>query len=234
MSLLSTGPQRRGKSAGATPGPLVIFDCDGVLIDSERLAIKVEAELLTELGWPLSETEIVRRFTGRSQQVMFDEIAAQLGDRLPPEWQQTFHARYREAFAAELRPIDGIVEALDQIELPSCVASSSTPEQLRFTLGLAGLYERFDGRIFSATEVKNGKPAPDLFLHAAQRMGFGPVRCVVVEDSVFGVQAARAAGMSVLAYASGLIPAELLDGPRTIVFDDMRELPTLLDREAPL
>jgi HAD superfamily hydrolase (TIGR01509 family) len=216
-----------------TPSPvrqprLVIFDCDGVLIDSERLAIRVEAELLADLGWPLTQAEIVRRFTGRSQKVMFDEIVAQLGDTLPPDWQEIFHTRYQETFAAELRPIDGIVDALDRIDLPSCVASSSTPEQLRFTLGIAGLYDRFEGRIFSATQVKNGKPAPDLFLYAAQQMGFEPSDCVVVEDSVFGVQAARAAGMTVLAYASGLIASELLEGPGTTLFDDMRRLPQLL------
>ncbi len=207
---------------------LVIFDCDGVLIDSERLAIRVEAELLTELGWPITEAEVVERFVGRSQQVMFAEIEARLDGRLPPDWKATFEDRYRRAFEAELRPVDGVVEVLDRVSLPSCVASSSTPEQLRFSLGLVGLYDRFEGRIFSATEVEHGKPAPDLFLHAASRMGARPEACTVIEDSVYGVQAARAAGMRMFAFAGGLIARELLEGPDTVVFDDMRALPELL------
>jgi HAD superfamily hydrolase (TIGR01509 family) len=159
---------------------------------------------------------------------MFAEIKAQLDGRLPPGWQATFEDRYRRAFEAELRPVDGVVEMLDRVSVPSCVASSSSPAQLRFSLGLVGLYERFEGRIFSATEVEHGKPAPDLFLYAASRMGALPERCVVIEDSVYGVQAARAAGMPVFAFAGGLIARELLDGPDTVLFDDMRALPELL------
>lgn len=137
---------------------------------------------------------------------------------------------YRQAFAAELVPIEGVVEALDRIALPSCIASSATHEHLRYTLGLAGLYERFAGRIFSVEDVARGKPAPDLFLHAAERMAVEPRGCVVVEDSRPGVEAARAAGMRVLAFAGGLTPAELPEGPDTILFEDMRELPRLLDQ----
>src|SRR5205823_11896974 len=123
---------------------------------------------------------------------------------------------------------DGIVEALGGINLPVCVASSSGHESIRYKLELTGLYERFAGRIFSATEVTDGKPAPDLFLHAAGRMGVDPSACVVVEDSRYGVQAARAAGMRALGYAGGLTPREFLEGPDTTVFMDMRELPSLL------
>jgi beta-phosphoglucomutase-like phosphatase (HAD superfamily) len=108
------------------------------------------------------------------------------------------------------------------------VASSSGHDNLRYKLELTGLYERFEGHIFSAAEVANGKPAPDLFLHAASRMGAAPADCVVVEDSVYGVQAARAAGMDVFGYAGGVTAAEVLEGPRTVVFDDMRALPRLL------
>ncbi len=126
-----------------------------------------------------------------------------------------------------------MLEALDRIALPTCVASSGTHDHMRFTLGLTGLYERFAGRIFSAEDVANGKPAPDLFLHAAERMAAEPAGCVVVEDSRPGVQAARAAGMRVLAFAGGLATAEVLEGPDTIVFDDMRDLPKLLDASRP-
>ena len=112
--------------------------------------------------------------------------------------------------------------------LPTCVASSGTHERMRYTLGLTGLYDRFAGRIFSTTEVAHGKPAPDLFLHAAARMGVDPSACAVVEDSRYGVEAARAAGMRALGYAGGLTPVEFLEGPDTMIFTDMRALPRLL------
>ena len=210
------------------PFELVIFDCDGVLVDSERIAVRVEAELLGELGWPLSQAEIVERFMGRTTEYMDEAIEAQLGSRLPGDWRDQFQRRYREAFAAELVPVDGVLDALDQIAVPTCVASSGSHDKLRFTLGHTGLYERFEGRIFSGYEVANGKPAPDLFLHAAARMGAGPARCAVVEDSLYGVLAARAAGMRAFGYAGGLTPADLLEGEGTVVFEDMRELPRLL------
>ncbi len=207
---------------------LVIFDCDGVLVDTERIAVRVDAQVLAELGWPLSEEEVVERFVGRSHEYMVAEIEAHLGGRLPEGWQDPFHRLYREAFEAELQPVDGVVEALDQITLPTCVASSGTHEKMHHTLSLMGLYERFEGRIFSSSEVANGKPAPDLFLHAAKCMGVEPTYCAVVEDSYYGVQAARTAGMRALGYAGGLTPARRLEGPNTVVFDDMRALPELL------
>jgi len=210
------------------PFELVIFDCDGVLVDSERIAVRVEAELLAELGWPLSQVEIVERFMGRTTEYMDEAIEAQLGSRLPGDWKDRFQRRYREAFVAELVPVDGVLDALDQIAVPTCVASSGSHDKLRFTLGHTGLFERFEGRIFSGYEVANGKPAPDLFLHAAARMGAGPARCAVVEDSLYGVLAARAAGMRVFGYAGGLTTADRLEGEATVVFEDMRELPRLL------
>jgi HAD superfamily hydrolase (TIGR01509 family) len=207
---------------------LVIFDCDGVLVDSERIAVRVDAVVLGRLGWELSEAEIVERFMGRSEAYMVGEIEAALGRPLPHDWDAEFAPLYREALEAELKPVDGVVEALDAIATPTCVASSSTHERLRFTLGLTGLLERFDGRIFSAADVANGKPAPDLFLHAAASLGADPARCAVVEDSVYGVQAARAAGMRAFGYAGGLTAADRLAGPDTTVFSDMRALPALL------
>ena len=206
----------------------MIFDCDGVLVDSERLAVRVEVAALAELGWSVTEAEVVERFLGRTYEFMVREIEAHLGRRLAATWQSELRRRYREAFDAELKPVDGIVDALARITTPACVASSGTLEHIRYVLGATGLYERFEGRIFSATEVANGKPAPDLFVYAAKRLGVEPRACAVVEDSVYGVEAARAAGMRVLAYADGLTPAERLEGPTTVVFDDMRELPRLL------
>lgn len=208
---------------------LVIFDCDGVLVDSERLALRVESAALARLGWPLTETEVAERFLGRSDSYVHAEIEARIGRPIPDEWTQELAEAYRAAYDAELTAVDGIVEALDAIHLPTCIASSGTHGKMRRTLGLTGLYDRFEGRIYSATEVAHGKPEPDLFLHAAAQMGVEPARCVVVEDSPYGVQAARAAGMRSLGYAGGVTPAEWLAGPETIVFTDMRKLPNLID-----
>ena len=208
---------------------LVIFDCDGVLIDSERLAVKLDVQLLHELGWPLTETEVIERFMGRSNREGRALIEAHLGHALPADWDERVKSLYAQTFAAELAPVAGVPDALDRIALPTCVASSATHEHLRHALGLTGLYDRFAGRIFSAEDEAVGTPAPDLFLHADEQMTADPAGCVVVVDSRPGVEAARAAGMRVLAFAGGLAPAEALAGPETIVFEDMRELPTLLD-----
>lgn len=219
------------------PIELVIFDCDGVLVDSERLAVRIDVQVLAELGWELSEREVIERFVGRSDAFVTAAIEAHLGRPLGADWLARFEPLYRRVFAAGLRPVDGIVEALDQIALPTCVASSGSHDKMRYTLGLTGLWDRFAGRIFSATEVARGKPAPDLFLYAAERMGVDPAACAVVEDSRYGVEAARAAGMLAFAFAGGVTPAERLCGRGTVVFTSMRELPRLLasgtERQAP-
>lgn len=201
-------------------------------MDSERIAVKVDVVVLTALGWPITEAEVIERFVGRSTAAIRDDIERRLGRRLAADWENEFQRLYRNAFAAELQPVDGIVEALDRIATPNCVASSGSHEKMRFTLGLTGLWDRFAGHIFSAYEVARGKPAPDLFLHAAARMGVEPVACAVVEDSRWGVEAARAAGMRAFGYAGGLTPAERLEGAGTIVFRDMRDLPALLAASA--
>lgn len=207
---------------------LVIFDCDGVLVDTERLAVKVDVQVLAQLGWSISEEEVIRRFVGVTDADFRRGIEAHIGRRIPDDWMAEFEPLYRRVFDAELKPVDGIVDALDEIEIPTCVASSGSHDKMRYTLGLTGLYERFEGRIFSASEVGRGKPWPDLFLYAAERMGARPEACAVVEDSVHGVTAARAAGMKVFAYGGGVTPAAKLAGPNTTVFSDMRELPALL------
>ncbi|GAA2061472.1 HAD family hydrolase [Streptomyces cheonanensis] len=207
---------------------LVIFDCDGVLVDSEPLALRVCVELGAQLGWPLTEREIVHRFLGRSERSVTAQVAERLGEEAAARWNALYRARLAEAIDTELLPVPGVVEALDAIVLPSCIASSGSHEKMRRTLGRTGLRERFEGRIFSASEVARGKPEPDLFLHAAQRLGVDPARCAVVEDSQYGVRAARAAGMRAFGYAGGLTPADWLAGADTVVFEDMRKLPELL------
>ncbi|MEU7427921.1 HAD family hydrolase [Streptomyces sp. NPDC040750] len=213
------------------PIELVIFDCDGVLVDTERIAVGVQVALGATLGWPLTSEEVITRFIGRSHADIGAQVAAQLGEETAAVWSKRFEELHREAVDAELAPVDGIFEALSGITLPTCVASSGSHDKMRHTLGRTGLYEHFAGRIFSASEVGRGKPAPDLFLHAAHRMDVDPAACVVVEDSRPGIQAARAAGMRAFGYAGGLTPAERLEGPDTIIFHDMRKLPTLVGEQ---
>ncbi|MFD9481755.1 MULTISPECIES: HAD family hydrolase [Streptomyces] len=210
------------------PVELVIFDCDGVLVDTERIAMRVQMDLGAELGWPLTAGEVVDRFIGRSKESICEQIAQRLGEETAAVWWEQLLRRHRDAVDSGLEAVDGLPGALAEITLPVCVASSGSHDKMRHTLGVTGLYERFAGRIFSAAEVARGKPAPDLFLHAARRMGVDPAACAVVEDSRPGVQAARAAGMRVFGYAGGLTPRERLAGPGTVVFDDMRELPGLV------
>jgi HAD superfamily hydrolase (TIGR01509 family) len=196
-----------------------------VLVDSERAAIEIESEFLTAHGWPLTPEEVAERFLGRTDGYMRREIAERLPG-LPADWEARLDERYLKAHA-EVRPVDGIVQALDGLRVQTCVASSGTHEKMQRTLGAAGLLGRFQGRIFSATEVEHGKPAPDLFLHAARRMGVSAASCAVVEDSPFGVEAALAAGMPAFAYAGGVTPAARLRAA-DVIFDDMRDLPRLL------
>lgn len=210
---------------------LVIFDCDGVLVDSERLSIRLDAEFLSSLGWELSDDEIVERWVGRTEAVMKAEIESQLGREIGAEW-DAFAVRYVEAFADELEPVDGVEAAVTAIQAAgyaTCVASSGGIDKIRRNLAKTGLLSRFDGRLFSADDVEHGKPEPDLFLHAAQVMGAEPARTAVVEDSAHGVAAGVAAKMAVFAYAGGVTPADRLAGMGVEVFDDMRDLPRLLE-----
>lgn len=208
---------------------LVIFDCDGVLVDSERLAVRTEAEILRGLGWPLTEPEIVERFVGRSAAYMHEEVERHLGRRV--DWDQEFEVRYHEVFRRELTPVPGVVDALDRIDVATCVASSGSHERMRFTLGLVGLFDRFAGRIFSVDDVDQGKPAPDIFLHAAAQMGVTPDRCAVVEDSVSGVTVGLAAGMAAFAFAGGVTAATELALGSAVVFEEMLDLAGLLSPE---
>jgi HAD superfamily hydrolase (TIGR01509 family) len=210
---------------------LVIFDCDGVLVDSERLTVGVEARVLTELGWPHTTEDVVARWMGRSSAFQLAEVEERLGAAAMREYDERSTAEVHAAFERELRAVEGVehlLEELDRAGLPVCVASSGTHARMRRTLGITGMYQRFSGRIFSATEVEHGKPAPDLFLHAAHRMGVPPARCVVIEDSVYGVQAAVAAGMTAYGYAGGLTPRDRLAVEGAVVFERMADLVDVL------
>jgi HAD superfamily hydrolase (TIGR01509 family) len=207
----------------------VIFDCDGVLVDTERISNTVLAGLLTGAGLPTTFEQCMDIYRGRSLSCVMELALQRHGGPLPADIPERYYAHVEAVFARELEPVPGVVAALDRIVLPSCVASSGPHHKMAVTLRRTGLWERFEGRIFSATEVQRGKPAPDLFLHAARRMGFHPAATAVVEDSVPGVQAARAAGMRALAFArNDSAEAELLAAAGGETFDDMAELPDLL------
>jgi len=182
---------------------LVIFDCDGVLIDSELLTIGVEVALLAEAGIAITGDEVIERYVGTSMKSMIADLEARFGCSLGDDFAARHALRVNKVFERELQAMPGIVEVLSGLRGKICVASSSSLERLRHTLGIAGLYNRFHPHIFSATMVARGKPAPDLFLHAAERMRAAPSRCVVIEDSVPGVTAAVAAGMTAIGFVGG-------------------------------
>lgn len=163
---------------------------------------------------------------------MHDEVERALGR--PVDWEAEVESPCRAVLAHELRPVHGVVDALAQITTPVCVASSGTHEKIRFSLGLTGLLDRFEGRIFSVEDVARGKPAPDLFVHAADRLGHPTSCCAVVEDSVSGVQAGLAAGMAVFAYAGGVTPGDRLAIGDAVLFSSMDELPTRLAGGRPM
>jgi HAD superfamily hydrolase (TIGR01509 family) len=182
------------------PPELIIFDCDGVLIDSEVIACRTDSACLAELGIALSADEIMDRYLGISSATMCADIERRQGCVLPAGFAETLRLRVATAFEAELAPMAGVEAALAALPYPRCVASSSAPERLRHSLSLTGLLHWFEPHVFSATQVARGKPAPDLFLFAAAAMQAVPAMCVVIEDSVPGVQAAVAAGMRVIGF----------------------------------
>jgi HAD superfamily hydrolase (TIGR01509 family) len=207
----------------------VIFDCDGVLVDTELISNTVLAGMLTDAGLPTTFEQCMDSYRGRSIVSVMELARARRGAPLPADLPDRYYAAIKVAFARELEPVPGVVAALDRIALPSCVASSGPHHKMAMTLRHTGLWDRFEGRIFSATEVAAGKPAPDLFLHAARRMGFDPALTAVVEDSVPGIEAARAAGMRALAFARhNDADAAALVAAGGEPFDDMAELPGLL------
>lgn len=215
------------------PVQLVIFDCDGVLVDSEAIASRVLAELLTESGFPLHAEQAIDRFTGISLPEVVAQVEAEWGRALPADFVARLRERDRAAFRVELRAIAGVAEALQVLAYPRCVASSGSPEKIRENLALTGLLEYLAPHLFSAAMVAKGKPAPDLFLYAAATMGALPARCVVIEDSVAGIRAAHAAGMQVFGFCGGghCRPGDgeaLLAVGAARLFSRMADLPALL------
>lgn len=209
---------------------LVIFDCDGVLVDSERLSNQVLADMLNELGASVTLDDMFEQFVGFSMAQILLKSAELLGRAPPDDFVDAFRQRTNAAFAAHLTVVTGVEAVLDAISMPCCVASNGPHGKMRLTLGKTGLLDRFEGRIFSAEDVALGKPAPDLFLHAASHFGVAPSACLVVEDTPTGVAAGIAAGMTVCGYCA-LTPATRLIGAGAhSVFRDMAQLPALIGR----
>ncbi|MFE1751004.1 HAD family hydrolase [Streptomyces anandii] len=209
---------------------LVIFDNDGVLVDSEPISNRLLAAHLTELGHPTSYEDSIRDYMGSAMHRVHDLVLERTGKRLPDDFDDVFHSRVFAAFERDLKPVAGVTDVLEKLTAdgtPYCVASSGSHERIRVGHRTTGLDRWFDdGRVFSSQDVGRGKPAPDLFLYAAEHMGVRPERCVVVEDSPLGVRAAVAAGMDVYGFTA-MTPAERLTGA-TQLFRDMGELVDLL------
>jgi HAD superfamily hydrolase (TIGR01509 family) len=218
------------------PPGLVIFDCDGVLVDTEGPSNHILTMILQDLGLEVDEPTVASVTTGLTMTAIRDWAADLLGRPLPADFIDTVYAQTYETFRAGVEAVPGVMAAVDAVQAtgtPTCVASSGALEKMAITLGGTGLLPRFEGRLFSARQVARGKPHPDVFLFAADQMGFAPADAVVIEDSVPGVNGAIAAGMKVFAYAApgcentGHGPGALADAGG-VVFQDMALLPELL------
>jgi HAD superfamily hydrolase (TIGR01509 family) len=212
---------------------LVIFDCDGVLVDSEALACVVHADVLTEHGYAITAAQVHDRFLGRSMREAMAEVESELGRALPETYTAKLKSTIDVVFGEQLRAMPHIGDALDRLAQRVCVASSGTPTRIRSSLTTTGLIDRFAPNLFSALQVTRGKPAPDLFLFAAAEMRTQPAACLVIEDSLAGVRGAVAAGMTVFGFHGGSHCGEphaetLRAAGASRVFDDMRQLPDMI------
>lgn len=184
---------------------LIVFDCDGVLVDSEVIVIEVEAELLSAAGFAISAEQIADRYVGLSYPDMMAGLKQDFGREVPDGLSSQIQEAALAAFPGRLEPVRGMSEFLRDLTLPRCVASSSVMDRIGLSLELTGLGQHFEPEhVFSAQMVKRGKPAPDLFLLAAERLDVPPADCLVIEDSPHGVAAALAAGMEVIGFVGGL------------------------------
>jgi HAD superfamily hydrolase (TIGR01509 family) len=212
---------------------LIIYDCDGTLIDSETIAGAECARAITSLGLSYTVEAFNLKFTGIPARITWQMLEQELGRPLPEGFSEAVNVEIHRRFHEELELIAGVREAVEQLGQPRCVASSTGLPSLRRNLEKVGLLDVFDPGIFSASQVKRGKPAPDVFLYAASQMGFDPVECIVIEDSVNGVLAARRAGMRVVGFTGGGHATEAL-GPKLLaagagaVIAHMEHLPGLV------
>jgi HAD superfamily hydrolase (TIGR01509 family) len=212
---------------------LIIFDCDGVLVDSEVLSGRAVAQALAAIGHPVSPESLAERFLGMSNKDMYAALERERGVALPADFDAQVNRLAGALFERELRQMHGLESALAALAGPRCVASSSTPAMLARKLAWTGLAPWFGGALFSTAEVARGKPAPDIFLHAAERMGAAPAHALVIEDSPLGIAAAKAAGMIAFGFTGGSHcraghGERLAAAGADLVFAEMRELPKLV------
>lgn len=207
---------------------LIIFDCDGVLVDSERITNTVLCDMLNELGLSVSLQDMFELFVGQSTAQDMALITQLLGHSPPDDFEEKFRQRSEAALRAGVKPVAGVAGLLDALRAPVCVASSGEHEKIRLTLGRTGLLDRFEGRIFSVMDVAKAKPDPDVFLLAARTLGVEPSACAVIEDSPTGVCAGTAAGMRVFGFCADTPQHKLRASGAHDVFSDMRQLPGLL------
>ena len=201
----------------------VIFDLDGTLVDSEGLCNQAFLDLLPELDCPLEH--MIDRYRGRKLTPILEDIEQRISRKLPADFEHVYRSRVAELFDAELRPMPGVLEMLESVSYPVCVASSGPREKINKALSVSSLSRFFNNNVFSSYEVGSWKPDPGLFLHAARVMGYSPQNCAVIEDSQPGIQAAVAAGMRAFLYSSRHCVSSNLD---PVVFTSMKELPNLL------
>ncbi|WP_242119591.1 HAD family hydrolase [Aestuariivivens sediminicola] len=187
----------------------IIFDCDGVLVDSEGISTRILVEMSRVLGAEIEMNFALDYFSGKSLHSILEFIEGRINKKLPGHFEQDFRKQSFKAFKTELKPIKGIVNVLNNVTVPYCVASSGPPEKIRLNLTTTGLIEKFENRIFSSYEIGSWKPDPGIFEHAARTMGFKPSECVVIEDSVAGIKAARTGGFDVFGFAKGNNHSEL-------------------------
>jgi HAD superfamily hydrolase (TIGR01509 family) len=215
---------------------LLIFDCDGVLVDSEVLALETLREMMASLGRPMTMAEADREFTGGSLAATLATAERLLGRPVPPDVGEEFGRLLFDRFRRELKPVPGVRDAILALPFRRCVASSSSPDRLKLSLEVTGLAPLFE-HVFSAVQVAHGKPAPDLYLLAANTLGEPPAHCIVIEDAVRGVMAGHAAGMRVIGFAGGAhagpaLAADLRAAGAEVVIGAMHELPAVVRRLA--
>jgi HAD superfamily hydrolase (TIGR01509 family) len=212
---------------------LLIFDCDGVLVDSEPITNRIFAAMLDKLGIHVSIEDMFERFVGRSMPQCLEIISGLLGRPVPDGFVEDYLARSAAALREELKAVPGIEMVLAAVELPFCVASSGTHEKMQTTLGITRLLPQFRGRMYSVTEVARSKPFPDVFLYAARQQGVAPAACAVIEDTPTGVRAGVAAGMTVFGYCALTPRAKLIEAGAHHTFEHMRDLPQLIAGKVP-
>ena len=206
----------------------IIFDCDGVLVDSEAIGNQVLMEMAKEFGLQMSMEDAFLNFNGRSLQHCFQHIEETIGQKLPETFETAYRQKSFEAFKNNLQPIEGVKEFIAQLKVPFCVASSGPVEKIILNLTTVGLIDQFENKIFSAYQINKWKPEPDLFLLAAKKMGFQVDECIVIEDSEVGIMAAKNGGFKVFALSNGNNKKDL-EQQGAIVFDNFKELESLIN-----